>query len=396
MTGGYLVLDPQYSGCVVSVDSRFYTTISSDISINTDNTDKIHVKVESPQFINANWTFELNLQTMELTTTSATRNIFVETGLFYTLLFISGMNPTCIRKRNSLQIVIRGDNEFYSQTLENPKKFESLGCEISQVHKTGLGSSAAMITSLVGSLLVFFDICDVNSLQGKQWIHHLSQFCHCLAQGKIGSGFDVSCAVYGSHIYRRFSPQILQDSLSKAKQLSAKELVSLITQTQWDNSIEPIQLPKGLHLVLGDVDSGSNTPKLVSGVLKWRTEFPIEANTLWTELDMLNNSFLAEMKALQSYQEMPHYESVMELCSQTKIRNISMEEIKNNKILEHVYHIYDLFEQIRNCLRDMSVKSHVPIEPNEQTKLLDSCLSIPGVLVAGIPGGLFILYKLIL
>ena len=39
-------------------------------------------------------------------------------------------------------------------------------------------------------------------------VHNLAQFCHCIAQGsavayhlgKIGSGFDVSAAVYGSQV----------------------------------------------------------------------------------------------------------------------------------------------------------------------------------------------------
>jgi phosphomevalonate kinase len=29
----------------------------------------------------------------------------------------------------------------------------------------------------------------------------------------------------------------------------------------------------------------------------------------------------------------------------------------------------------------------VPIEPLDQTRLLDECLTVPGVLMAGVPGG---------
>ena len=31
--------------------------------------------------------------------------------------------------------------------------------------------------------------------------------------------------------------------------------------------------------------------------------------------------------------------------------------------------------------------SGVPIEPDEQTRLLDACLEIPGVIGGGVPGG---------
>jgi phosphomevalonate kinase len=39
--------------------------------------------------------------------------------------------------------------------------------------------------------------------------HHLAQAAHCAAQGKVGSGFDVSAAFSGSQRYRRFDPAIL-------------------------------------------------------------------------------------------------------------------------------------------------------------------------------------------
>jgi len=43
------------------------------------------------------------------------------------------------------------------------------------------------------------------------FLHNVAQYCHCLAQGKVGSGFDVSAAVWGSHVYRRFNPSIIND-----------------------------------------------------------------------------------------------------------------------------------------------------------------------------------------
>jgi phosphomevalonate kinase len=34
-----------------------------------------------------------------------------------------------------------------------------------------------------------------------------------LAQGKVGSGFDVSAAVFGSQVYNRFDPRVIQPLL---------------------------------------------------------------------------------------------------------------------------------------------------------------------------------------
>ncbi len=35
----------------------------------------------------------------------------------------------------------------------------------------------------------------------------------------------------------------------------------------------------------------------------------------------------------------------------------------------------------------MSELSQVPIEPPKQTKLLDACNEVPGIIMAGVPGG---------
>jgi phosphomevalonate kinase len=38
-------------------------------------------------------------------------------------------------------------------------------------------------------------------------------------------------------------------------------------------------------------------------------------------------------------------------------------------------------------MKQMGEASGVPIEPDEQTRLLDACLEIPGVIGGGVPGG---------
>jgi phosphomevalonate kinase len=92
-----------------------------------------------------------------------------------------------------------------------------------EVAKTGLGSSAAMTTSVVAALLHYLGVVslscpgqssgDNTTRRELDLIHSIAQSAHCIAQGKIGSGFDVSAAVYGSQRYVRFSPEILSSQV---------------------------------------------------------------------------------------------------------------------------------------------------------------------------------------
>lgn len=103
-----------------------------------------------------------------------------------------------------------------AESLASLEPFCFTHATLASVHKTGLGSSAALITSLVAGLLLYFGrIEDVTSDENKRWIHNTAQFVHCFAQGKVGSGFDVSSAVWGSHRYTRFNPDILKPMMVK-------------------------------------------------------------------------------------------------------------------------------------------------------------------------------------
>jgi phosphomevalonate kinase len=98
-------------------------------------------------------------------------------------------------------------------SLAKIEPFSPTGVDLSNVAKTGLGSSAALITSLVTALLVQTGLIasdQLASASSRRLAHNVAQFVHCLAQGKVGSGFDVSAAVFGSQLYTRFSPAVLQ------------------------------------------------------------------------------------------------------------------------------------------------------------------------------------------
>jgi len=58
IAGGYLVLDPAYSGVVVSASSRFYAVIQTGPS---SPPPPLIIRVQSPQFLDATWSYSVSL-----------------------------------------------------------------------------------------------------------------------------------------------------------------------------------------------------------------------------------------------------------------------------------------------------------------------------------------------
>ena len=297
------------------------------------------------------------------------RNVFVETALSYALTYIASVASPNITPAS---MTILADNDYYSTPADltagasAASRFQTLGVPISKAHKTGLGSSAALVTAFTGALLTYYlpkAIFDISSGSGKRKLHNLAQAAHCAAQGKVGSGFDIASAVYGSCLYKRFSPSILSRHVEPGRANFASQLCHLVDETdeadKWDTEIhkEEVKVPKGLRLVLCDVNCGSETPGMVKQVLAWRKENPHEANPIWDGLQTANESLAKELRTV----------AVSEAGQ-------SYERLKQS------------FARIRELIRRMSEKSGVPIEPPSQTELIDACEAVPGVVGGVVPG----------
>ena len=348
-----------------------------------------------------------------------------------------------------LCVKLRAGNDFYSplahlkdrklestpgnvaslpQFLPCPKiKDEATGKEQVVVNKTGMGSSAALVTSVVGAVLSYFDVVTLPSssqpretesiTRGTSIVHNLAQICHCSAQGKVGSGFDVSAAVYGSHIYRRFSKTILSRLLDNIESSNsdqdkdcfavsasvAKELTQISEDNDnsiWDAKMTPLNLPPGLELLMADVCGGSESPSMARKVLAWKKELKGDNNP-WEKLNIIN------LKLEKLFRG--------EFCEPTfleflRLNAMVLSNIPANKWMtssevndgekNHVSTLLkarDLFLQSREQLKAMGEAAGVPIEPAGQTALADATMALPGVIAAGVPGAggydaLFVLY----
>lgn len=115
---------------------------------------------------------------------------------------------TTVFRFRLLKVTFKGHKNFYSASHSSEYPF--LDCFLSEVKKTGLGSSAAFISSYVAAVFSFNGITDIKL------IYRASQFIHSLVQGKVGSGFDVACALFGSCIYKRFDENLIGGALDNS------------------------------------------------------------------------------------------------------------------------------------------------------------------------------------
>ncbi|KAJ5072851.1 phosphomevalonate kinase [Anaeramoeba ignava] len=354
--GGYLILEKENFGLVLTTNSRFHTFISS-----TENPNLISI---FSQNYDQNYSYEFSTNPIFLKSTNPKifpSNKFLETTLLFTLSFIYSSKNLSPLEKKGLKMTIFGDSAFYSK-----KSNDSMG-------KTGLGSSAALVVSLTGSLLHFFQIVDLANPKSEDLflIHNLSQFCHCVAQGKIGSGFDISAAVYGSQKFQRFSQTVLKEYIEKPFEIEPHFLESfsklINSKEKWDNFIQPFKLPSNTKLILIDtLSGGSETVPMVRRYLKWKNEKPQESS---------------------------------KIISHLKKNNSKMENLLNQKEIleEQIDQIRKIGTKIRFLMKKMGELSDVPIEPEEQSQRINQIFSIKEVIFAGIPGAggldaIFVIY----
>lgn len=265
-------------------------------------------------------------------------NKFIYYSLWFSFAYASIASGEAIaRLQHGLTVEIRGDEAFYSNG-----------------GKSGLGSSAALTAALVGGLLQHLGVFSVEQ------VHKVAQTAHATAQGKLGSGFDIAAAVFGTGTYVRFTEALLRPIMAKVCRphslcfrfwfcfllsalyvcmcivifdiivdgkmsnfvlLQADEgllpvdaVENLFVHTHWDHSHSGFALPPGVSLMLGTslsssdltcfvasflfvcvvclpllcysgaVAGGSNTPGMVTLVLKWKRDRAEEAMPAWSAL----------------------------------------------------------------------------------------------------------------
>ena len=369
LAGGYIVLDPNYTGLVFGLSARIHVVAQA---VNPHPEGSNRILVDSPQFDLDAWWYEYGSVPenggIKVTETHAegsdpsslrpnSRNHFVETTLNYVLSYISHKTNDSVTITPA-RFSIVADNDYYSSsgtsTVSN-SRFKHLGTTISKANKTGLGSSAALVTSLTGAILTHYLPASRFSLSNPAdllTLHNLAQAAHCAAQGKIGSGFDVASAVYGSCIYRRFSPSLLK-SIPAPGTAGFASAVAETVHKEWDHRTDKdsTALPRGYAIRMVDVTGGTQTVSMVKSVNAWRDGNPDESGKLFGELQKCVEGLARALKENKGEGE-----------------------------------IGRAMRPVRELMKRIGDLSGTPIEPESQTKMLDALEGVEGVVGSVVPG----------
>lgn len=395
LAGGYLVLEPTYNAYVTALSSRMHAVIKSKVS----DAQTSSIIIKSPQFQFGEWEYKIDNENPVKIPKEVKNhhNPFLEATVFTVLSYIGQ------HENVNIEITIFSDPGYHSQDEGVPKK-SSKGSkqflfhdrQINEVAKTGMGSSAGLVAVVTTALISAFrkeeKIVDLLNI-----IHNCSQIAHCYAQKKIGSGFDVATAVYGSIIYRRFDPKLINDlfeheffetqddqELSK----SYADMLRVLVESNWEFNHSRCALPPGIKLLMGDIKGGSETPKLVSKVLKWKNENMKESSELYHDLNKSNLDFIEALSHLHDlYKQNPEaYIETLSYFQKESVSSIGSARLDILSKLSPFLALVESIKKIRFNLRKLTKCCGADIEPPLQTTLLDNCNNINGCLGGVVPG----------
>ncbi len=225
VAGEFAVLEPYHHLLVMAVDRFVYTKIQAS--------DNNVVTLKNFNLNNLEWKFTENRVEFS---TSDSRLSFIKDAIATVLTYLK-------------------ENEIF------PEPFSlTVNSELDDVEsglKYGLGSSAAVVTSIINAILITF----LPEPPSRKLIFKLAAISHIKTQGN-GSGADIAASTYGGVInYTSFQAEWLNEELKKES-----SIVKLAEKNWKYLSIEQVNFPENLELFIGWTGSPASTGSLVSHI----------------------------------------------------------------------------------------------------------------------------------
>ncbi|SRR3989344_2710593 len=130
--------------------------------------------------------------------------------------------------------------------------------------KLGFGSSAAAIVAMNHAILRFFSYDDAKFTVK---LYKLGTIANYIAQGKVGSSFDIAASVYGNVlVYERFDPKWLDVAMV------AKNIADIVSEKWPGFRAKPMEIPRGLKLLV----AYSGKPASTTGMIEKMKQFKVK------------------------------------------------------------------------------------------------------------------------
>jgi phosphomevalonate kinase len=259
--GGYSVLEKGKLAYVTSVGPRCYATVEPAATE--------PVVISAPQL---NSTTEYWLHDGKLKHASHTPEAAVQSTKFVGNAASAAMSYLAAKGYKlhaGLRIETRSDGAFASGA-----------------GKSGLGASAAMTVATVAAVIGAHEV-----VVEETTIHNIAQYAHSAAQGKIGSGFDVAAAAFGSCIYSRYSPETIEKATPAD------------FDRKWNYTVEKLELPKILVPAFANIAGEStSTTEMVRKVKAWQAANDGDYRTIIARLDSVNRKAIETLKKIADNQ----------------------------------------------------------------------------------------------
>jgi phosphomevalonate kinase len=244
ITGSYAITEPGHHGIALGLTPSFYAYKHQDLL------DSNTIRIITPQFPD-DYLYEYKYNVEEISEIpSETENWnggkairlsienplgtsrFIDSIVRVTLTYL--LSQKGLLKKSGVSVEVFEDKEFISEKFhkktqpmcevtslgqgDRSQHYQLFDRNINEVIKTGLGSSACLIISVLGILANELSGNDPTFTQKK--IEILGQIINSLAQKKIGSGFDIACAVFGSIVYTKMDAEKFSSLVTLMEEIS--------------------------------------------------------------------------------------------------------------------------------------------------------------------------------
>ena len=401
-----MIIEPYYQGIVLSGSARLKTTLRIFKGMDVNNSD-IKITCKSSQMGDKIWIFNLSIDKSDESLKFSIKLNSDESDsgheftlailtTFFTLLpnlktvtheqfsgFVENLSYI-----QSLEFDFLGDDSLYSFIPEESGDHKS---EKKELGKTGMGSSATFITSFIGALYSFVTQQKYETDLSLNEINILSQIANSVWQKKIGSGFDIAAAAYGSLLFRRYTvtkefTQIVESIENLISNKPNDNLTSYYIKFYQEFDFIPnrLQLPNWFKLCMVSTSSGSDTRVMVKQLMQWSEEnkqqWEGNENSIFTNIHWQNLATIG-LNIAESIEQA----RIAEQQESNSIDDYLEDSPKSLK--ESIENLQELNDQMRQELIAITEKSGVQVEPKRVTKILNEIKTrVKNTIMWGVPG----------